>query len=310
MGGDENDPEAKARFSEFVKELAELGWTENRNLQIDIRWAGANADRARVYAKELVALQPDVLLAQATAPTAALQQETETIPIVFAGAADPIGAAWIARLPRPARNITGLLNLDMSMGGKWLQLLLEIAPGIKRAGAMFHPDPGTASYWTAAMFQPDPGTASYYIPSFEAAARSLDVEPTTAPVHSDAEIEAVITSLRRGPRGGLVVMSDSGFMLAHRAQIIMLAARNNIPAVYNDSVYVRDGGLLSYGTNRADITRRSASFVDRILKGEKPTNLPVRAPVNFEMALNARTAKALRLTVPSSILQLADEVIE
>jgi len=321
IGGDENDPEAKARFSEFLKELTELGWTDGRNLQIDIRWARANADRARMYAKELVALQPDVLLAQATAPTAALQQETKTIPIVFVGVSDPVGAAWFAGLPRPAENITGLLNLDVSMGGKWLQLLLEIAPGIKRAAAMFHPDAGTASYYTAAdagtapyytaaMFHHDPGPASYYIPSFEAAARSLDVEPITVPVQSDAEIEAAITSLGREPRGGLVVMPDSGFMLARRAQIIRLAARNKVPAVYNDSIYVKDGGLLSYGTNRADITRRSASLVDRILKVEKPTNVPVQAPVNFQMALNARTANALGLTVPQSILLLADEVIQ
>jgi putative ABC transport system substrate-binding protein len=207
------------------------------------------------------------------------------------------------------------------MGGKWLQLLLEIAPGIKRAAAMFHPDAGTASYYTAA----DAGTAPYipqqcfittqvrhhiiYLHS-SPAARSLGVEPITVPVQSDAEIEAAITSLGREPRGGLVVMPASGFMLARRAQIIRLAARNKVPAVYNDSIYVKDGGLLSYGTNRADITRRSASLVDRILKVEKPTNVPVQAPVNFQMALNARTADALGLTVPQSILLLADEVIQ
>jgi putative ABC transport system substrate-binding protein len=297
MGADENDPEAKARFSEFMKELAELGWTEGRNLQIDIRRAGANADRARVYAKELVALQPDVLVAQATAPTAALQQETKTIPIVFVGVSDPVAAAWAAGLSYPAGNITGLLNLNASMGGRWLELLLTIAPSIRRAAAMFHPDAA-------------PGTASYYVPSFEAAALSFEVEPTTAPVHSDAEIETAKTSLGREPQGGLVIMPDDGFMLGRRAQTILLAARNNVPAVYNDLVYVRDGGLLSYGINRADITPRSASFVDRILKGEKPTHPPERAPVNFQMALNVRTAKALGLTVPQSILLLADEVIQ
>jgi putative tryptophan/tyrosine transport system substrate-binding protein len=315
MGGDETDPEAEARFSEFMKELAELGWTDGRNLQIDIRRAGANADRARVYAKELVALEPDVLLAQTTGPTAALQQETKTIPIVFVGISDPIGAAWIAGLSSPAGNIGGLLNLDVSMGEKWLELLLEIAPGIKRAAAMFHPDASTAPYAASGFslssyVQDPPGTASYYIPSFEAAARLLGVEPITAPVHSDVEIEMAITALGREPRGGLVVMPDSGFMLVHRAQIIRLAAQNNVPAVYNDSVYVRDGGLLSYGTNRADITRRSASFVDRILKGEKPTNASVQAPVNFQMALNVTTAKALGLTVPPTILLLANEVIQ
>src|SRR6516165_9116227 len=185
MGADENDPEAKARFSEFMKELTELGWTDGRNLQVDIRRAGANADRARVYAKELVALEPDVLLAQMTGPTAALQQETKTIPIIFMGVSDPIGAAWLAGLSRPAGNITGLLNLDVSMGGKWLRLLLEIAPGIKRAAAMFHPDastaPTTASGFSLSSYVPT-GTASYYIPSFEAAARSLGVEPITAPI--------------------------------------------------------------------------------------------------------------------------------
>ena len=175
MGAVENDPEAKARFSEFMKELAELGWTDGRNLQIDIRRAGANADRARVYAKELVALQPDVLVAQATAPTAALQQETKTIPIVFVGVSDPVAAAWAAGLSYPAGNITGLLNLNASMGGRWLELLLTIAPSIRRAAAMFHPDAA-------------PGTASYYVPSFEAAA-PFEVEPITAPVYSDAEIE-------------------------------------------------------------------------------------------------------------------------
>jgi putative tryptophan/tyrosine transport system substrate-binding protein len=226
------------------------------------------------------------------------------------GVSDPIGAAWVAGLSRPAGNITGLLNLDVSMGEKWLELLLEIAPDIKRAAAMFHPDAlYSASGFSLSSYVPT-GIASYYIPSFEAAARSLGVEPITAPVYSGAEIEAAITSLGREPRGGLVVMPNNGFMLTRRAQIIRLAARNNVPAIYNDSVYVRGGGLLCYGTNRADITRRSASFVDRILKGEKPTNAPVKAPVNFQMALNARTAKALGLTVPPSILQLAEEVIE
>ena len=203
LGGDENDPERKARLSALTQGLADLGWTDGRNLQIDIRRAGANADRARVYAKELVALEPDVLLAQTTGPTAALQQETKTIPIVFVGISDPIGAAWLAGLSRPAGNITGLLNLDVSMGEKWLQLLLEIAPGIKRAAAMFHPDastaPNTAPGFSLSSYVPT-GTASYYIPSFEAAARSLGVEPITAPVYSDVGIEAAITSLGREPR--------------------------------------------------------------------------------------------------------------
>ena len=296
MAFDENDPEGKARLSGFTQGLAELGWTDGRNLRMDVRWAAGNVDRMRMFAKELVDLQPDVILAGATPATAALQRETRTIPIVFAIVADPVGAGFVASLPRPGGNITGFSNIEASMAGKWLELLTEIAPGVKRVAIMFNPD-------TA------PGGGSYYLPSFEAAARSLKVEPIVAPVHSDAEIETVITSLGREPGGGLVVMPD-GFMTIHRAPIILLAARNNVPAVYSNSVFARDGGLLSYGPDRVDIFRRSASYVDRILRGAKPADLPVQLPVKFEMAVNVKTAKALGLTVPQSILLRADEVIE
>jgi putative tryptophan/tyrosine transport system substrate-binding protein len=202
----------------------------------------------------------------------------------------------VAGLPRPRGNITGFINMEASMGGKWLQLLMEIAPGLKRAAIMFNPD-------TA------PGGGSYYLPAFEAAARSLKVEPIIASVHSDAEIETVIGSLAREPGGGLVFMPDN-FITLHRAPIVSLAARNNVPAVYFGSYFVRGGGLLSYGPDTVDIFRRSASYVDRILRGAKPADLPVQLPAKFEMAVNLKTAKALGLTVPQSILLSADEVIE
>jgi putative ABC transport system substrate-binding protein len=263
---------------------------------MDIRWAGADVDRMRMFAKELVGLQPEVILANGTPVTAALQRETRAIPIVFAPVADPVGSGFVAGLPRPGGNLTGFINLEASMAGKWLELLTEIAPGVKRVAMMFNPD-------TA------PGGGSYFRPAFEAAARSLKVEPIVASVDSDAEIETVMTSLGREPGGGLVVMAD-GFMLVHRAPIILLAAQNNVPAVYSLSVFARDGGLLSYGPDQTDIFRRSASYVDRILRGAKPADLPVQLPVKFEMALNAKTAKALGLAVPPSILLRADEVIE
>ena len=215
---------------------------------------------------------------------------------MFASVSDPIGDGFVASLPRPGGNITGFVDLEGSLAGQWLELLLEIAPGVKRASIVFNPDTS-------------PGRGSYFLPSFEAAARSLKVVPIIAPVHSEAEIETVLTSLGRDQEGGLVVPSDI-FMQRHRATIISLADKNHVPTVYNFSGYVRDGGLLSYGPNFADLYRRAASYVDRIFRGAKPAELPVQLPVNFVMSLNAKTAKALGLTVPQSILLRADEVIE
>jgi putative tryptophan/tyrosine transport system substrate-binding protein len=295
MGYDENDPEAKGWLSGFIHGLLELGWIDGRNVRMDVRWAAGNVDRMRLFAKELVNLQPDVILANSTPTTAALQRETRTTPIVFAGVPDPVGEGFVASLPRPGGNATGFINIEAGMGGKWLQLLTEITPGIKRVLFMFNPD--------------IPSGGPYRLPSFEAAARSLKVEPIPALVHSDDEIEKLITSLGREPGGGLVVNGDT-FTSTHRAPIILLAARNNIPAVYQQSVFVREGGLLSYGANLVDIYPRAAVYVDRILRGEKPADLPVQLPVKFEMAVNLKTAKALGLTVPQSILLSADEVIE
>jgi len=294
IGTDENDQEEKRRFSGFTQGLTELGWSDGRNLRMDIRWTTSNVDRIPMFAKEMVDLQPDVILADGTLVTAALLRETRTVPIVFVTVAEPVGNGFVASLPRPGGNITGFINQEAGMAGKWVELLTEIAPGVKRV---------------AMMFNPDTPTALYFLPSSEAAARSFKVEPITAPVHSDAEIEAIITSLGRQPGGGLVVMPDI-FTFAHRAPIIFLAAQNNVPVVYYQSVFARDGGLLSYGPDPVDIFHRSASYVDRILRGAKPADLPVQLPVKFEMAINAKTARALGLTVPQSILLRADEVIE
>jgi putative ABC transport system substrate-binding protein len=242
----------------------------------------------------LVGLQPDIIVTSLTPATVAIQRETRTIPIVFAGVSDPVASGLVARLDRPGGNITGFANFEASMGGKWLELLSEIAPGLKRA---------------ALMFNPDTSAAPAYMPSFETAARSLKVDLIIAPVHSDVEIETAIIALGREPGGGLFVTGDV-FTSVHRAPIIVAAARNNVPAVYTLSYFARDGGLLSYGVDLVDNTRRAASYVDRILRGAKPGDLPVQFPTKFEMAVNLKTAKALGLTVPQSILLRADEVIE
>ena len=294
--GYENDPVVNSLVSEFIQEFAKLGWTDGQNLRVDIRWAAGDVDRARMYAKELVGLRPEVILAHASVQTAALQQETRTIPIVFVDASDPVGSGFVTDLARPGGNITGFGNHEPSMGGKWLELLTEIAPSVKRVAAMFNPD--TARY-----------VASYFLPSFEVAARALKVEPITVRVHNEAEIEMAVTSLGREPGGGLVIMPDS-FMLVHRAPIAFLAARSNVPAIYWTSIIARDGGLLSYGASIADLFRRAAPYVDRILRGAKPADLPAQMPTKFEMAVNLKTAKALGLAVPQSILLRADEVIQ
>jgi putative ABC transport system substrate-binding protein len=255
MYQDENDPEATVRFSGFVQELLDLGWTVGRNLRMDVRWAASSVDRMSMFAKELVSLQPAVILVNSTPGTAALQRETRTIPIVFVGLADPVGEGFVTGLPHPGGNLTGLINVEPRMVSKWLQLLTDIAPGVNRAAIIFNPD--AAPY------------SRYYLPIFDLAARSLKVEPIAAPVYSDAEIETVITSLGNSPGGGLVAPSDS-WMAVRRRSIILLATRNNVPAIYSQTVYVRDGGLLSYGPDYRDMYRRAAPYVDRMLPGGKP----------------------------------------
>jgi putative ABC transport system substrate-binding protein len=289
---DENDPEGKVRYSAFIQALAGFGWTDGRNVRIDARWGRGDYNRIRALAQELVGLQPEIILTSGTPSTVAVQRETRTIPVVFANVADPVASGLIERLDRPSGNVTGFAVFEASLGGKWLELLSEIAPGLKRA---------------VIIFNSDLSPVSVYMPSFETAARSLNVALITAPVHSDAEIETAITALGREPGGGLVVL---GFQVAQRVPIILAAARNNVPAVYNVSAYARDGGLLSYGPDQVDIMRRAASYVDRILRGAKPGDLPVQLPTKFEMVVNRKTATALGRAVPPSILLRADEVIE
>jgi putative ABC transport system substrate-binding protein len=292
--GDENDPGVKAYLFAFTQALAGLGWTDGRNVRMDLRWWGDDTNRIRGLAQELVGLQPDIILAANTPTTVALQQETRTIPIVFANVGDPVALGIVPRLNQPGGNTTGFALYEATLGGKWLELLSEIAPGLKRAAIMFNPD-------TAPL--------SSFMPSFETAAAALKVMPIPAPVHSDAEIETAIIALGREPGGGLVVMPDL-FTTVHRAAIILAAARNNVPAVYWRSAFAWDGGLLSYGVDLVDIIRRAASYVDRILRGEKPGDLPVQFPTKFEMVVNRKTATALGLAIPPSIMLRADEVIE
>jgi putative ABC transport system substrate-binding protein len=285
---------AKTYVSAFTQALADLGWSDGRNVRMELRWRGGDINRIRAFAQQLVGLQPDIILTGGTPATAALQLETRTIPIVFAGTGDPVASGIVPGLNQLRGNVTGFANLEASLGGKWLELLSEIAPGLKRA---------------AIMFNPDMITASLYLPSFETAARSLKVAQIIAPVHDDVEIETVIIALGREPGGGLVVMPDA-FMVSHRAPIISAAARNNVPVVYAFSFFARDGGLLSYGVDQVDLFRRAASYVDRILRGAKPAELPVQLPTKFEMVVNLRTAKALGLAVPPTIMLRATEVIE
>jgi putative ABC transport system substrate-binding protein len=291
---DETDPLWKTRFSAFTQALADLGWTVGRNVRIDLRWAGGDANRIRALAQELVALQPDIILVTGTQATAAVQRETPALPIVFVNLSDPVASSIVSRLDRPSGNITGFVSYEATLGGKWLELLSEIAPGLKRVAFLFNPD-------TAPVLA--------FMPSLETAARSLKLAPIMAPVHSDVEIEAAIIALGREPGGGLVLVPD-GVLQVHRAPILSAAARNNVPAVYNLSDFARDGGLLSYGPDLLDLFRRAASYVDRILRGEKPGDLPVQFPTKFEMVLNLKTAKALGLAAPPSIMLRATEVIE
>jgi putative ABC transport system substrate-binding protein len=294
LSGGENDPVRKTYVSAFTQALATLGWTDGRNVRMDLRWHGGDINRIQLLAHELAGLHPDIILAQGVQETAGLQRASPTIPIVFATVGDPVASGLVPKLNQPGGNITGFAILEASLGGKWLELLSEIAPGLKRA---------------AIMFNPDTAPVSTYMPSFETAARSLKIVPIIAPVHRDVEIEAAITDLGGESGGGLVVMPDI-FILAHRVPIMLAAARNNVPAVYPVSYFAREGGLLSYGVDLVDNYRRAASYVDRILRGEKPGDLPVQFPTKFEMAVNLKTAKALGFAVPPSIMLRADEIIE
>ena len=295
MGYAENDPEAQTRLAAFKQALLALGWGEGRNLRIDLRWTAGDIDRASTFAKELVAVHPEVILANTTPVTAALQRETKTIPIVFAIVSDPVGAGFVESLPRPGGNITGFINLEPTIGGKWLEVLKEIAPRVTRVAVMFNPQ--TAPY------------AEFYLQSLEAAATKLGVNPFTSHVRREADIEEVISELGREPDSGLIAMTD-GFMTVHRKAIVELTMRHKVPLMCFFSNVPREGGLISYGIDITDIFRRTASYIDRILRGTKPAELPVQLPTKFELVINLKTAKALGLTVPPSLLARADEIIE
>jgi putative tryptophan/tyrosine transport system substrate-binding protein len=294
---DEKDPEGKAQLAGFVQRLAELGWSEGYNLRLEIRWGAGNVDQIRTLARELVASRPDVILAASTPATAALHRETQTIPIVFVVVSDPVGEGFVASLARPGGNITGFLHSESGIGAKMLQLLDQIAPGLKRVATLFNPD-------TA------PGGGTYYLHDLETAAQSFHIEHIAARARSDAEIGTVITSLGAQPGGGLIVLPDP-FMFSREKTVVSFAARTNVPAIYPwKFVVTKHDGLLSYGPDLTDIYRRGASYVDKVLRGVKPADLPVQVPIKFEMVINLKTAKALGITVPPSLLATADEVIE
>jgi putative ABC transport system substrate-binding protein len=293
----ESDPEAQAWYAAFREGLQKLGWTEGHNIRIDTRWAAADdAGSMRGFAKELVALQPDLIVSGTTTTTAALLQYTRTISIVFVLVSDPVGSGFVASFSRPGGNATGFNVSEQTLAGKWLELLKYIAPHVARVAMLFNPV-------SAAAF------AEYWLTPFKAAAPSFGVEAIAAPVRDRSELEPVIAAQAREPNAGLIAMPDS-FTDTHRAEITSLAARYRLPAVYPFRLFVEAGGLLSYGLDRSDNFRRAATYVDRILKGEKPSELPVQAPVKFDLVINLKTAKALGLEVPPTLLARADEVIE
>jgi putative ABC transport system substrate-binding protein len=293
VGLAEDDPEGKARLAAFRQGLERLGWSEGRNVRIDYRYAPASAG-AQMLAKELVALQPDAIFAQGTPLTAALQRESRAIPVVFVGVSDPISSGLIASLPRPGGNFTGMLLYEASTTGKWLAMLKEMVPGLARAALVASPK--TIPY-------------DYFLRVAESAAPSLGIELVPGRVENAADIERAIESFARGPSGGLVLPPDTTTVV-HRDLIIALTARHRLPAVYAFRVFVAAGGLMSYGTDYVDLFRQAASYVNRILRGTKPADLPVQAPIRYETAINLKTAKALGLTVPPGLLVAADEVIE
>jgi putative ABC transport system substrate-binding protein len=296
IGQAESDRQGQAFVAAFRDELRKLGWIDGGNIRIDTRWATAGDAEARQrFAKELVALQPDLVLSHGTPTTATLLQQTRTIPIVFAAVSDPIGSGFVASFPRPGGNVTGFMNMEPTMAGKWIEVLKEIAPRVVRVALLFNP--ATAPY------------AENWLNPFKAAAASFGVQAIAAPVHDTPELESALAALAGEPSGGLIVMPDT-FTTARRAEIAATAARHRLPAVYPFRYFVEFGGLLSYGSDLVHDFRRSATYADRILKGAKPGELPVQAPVKFELVINLKTAKALGLTIPDSLLARADEVIE
>ena len=290
-----NDPEGQARLTALKEGLQDLGWTDGRNIQIETRFGGGDADRIRAQAAELVALAPDVLVGQGTPVVQALRHATSSIPIVVAAVNDPVKQGFVSSLAHPGGNITGFMFIDFQMVGKWLEMLKEAAPSVTRAVLMFSPDTSPHYY--------------VYLRTFEAMRRSVAVEVTAAPVRDTDEVQEAVAKLEREPGGGLIVAGDA-FTIVHYQLFIRLAQQYRVPAVYSFRTYVAQGALMSYGPDPYDLFRRSASYVDHILKGAKPADLPVQQPTKFELAINLKTAKALGLQIPDKLLALADEVIE
>jgi putative ABC transport system substrate-binding protein len=289
----ENDPEGQARVAAFQQALQQLGWIENRNVRFDIRWGAGNQERYRQYAAELVALSPDVILAAATSVLPWLLQATRTIPVVFTQVTDPVGAGYVKSLARPGGNATGFANFDFNLSGKWLELLKEVSPGVTRVAVVRNPSASS-------------GIAQFA--TIQAMAPSLGVTVRPIDVTGADDIEGAIATFAREPNSGLIVLI--GAVSAHRGPILALAARHRLPAIYPFRYFVTDGGLLSYGPDSVDPYRRAAEYVDRVLKGEKPTDLPVQVATRYQLVINLKTAKALGLAVPPTLLARADEVIE
>jgi putative ABC transport system substrate-binding protein len=290
----QDDPESKPRVAAFVGGLQQLGWTVGRNIEIEIRWGAADKTRSRQYAAELAALAPDVILAVASEATAAIREVTRTLPIVFVGVSDPVGAGYVASLARPGGNATGFSFVEYGTGGKWLELLKEVAPRVTRA---------------AVLRDPSVPAGIGQLGAIQSVAASLGVETSPIDVRNASEIERAITDFARTPNGGLIVVTGPA-ALPNRNLIITLAARHGLPAVYFQRAFVNAGGLISYGPDAITPYRQAADYVSRILKGEKPADLPVQAPTKYELAINLKTARVLGLTVPPSLLARADEVIE
>ena len=295
IGFAETDPAVQSWLAAFRGALAKLGWTEGSNLRIEVRWTGYDPDRIKTFAKELVDLRPDAILSVTTPVTGALVRETQTIPIVIVTVADPVSSGFVTNLGRPGGNVTGFALYEPSMGGKWLEWLKRIAPGVTRVALLFNP----------ATTVP----VKFYMSSIEAAASSFAIQASTAPVHAKDEIEGVIAALAGNPGAGLIVMPDL-FNTINRDSIIAMAARYRVPAVYFFRSFAVSGGLISYGPDFAPQYPRAAEYIDRILKGEKPGDLPIQMPVNVPLLINLKTANALGLDVPLRLLNAADEVIE
>jgi putative tryptophan/tyrosine transport system substrate-binding protein len=291
----EGDQDGQSALAAFRKELRKLGWIEGRNIEIDIRWAAGDVELMKRFAKELVAFQPDLILTSSTPAAAAMLQQTHTIPVVFVIVADPVGSGFVASLPRPGGNATGFTPIVRSLGSKWVELLKEIAPQITRVALLFNPP--TATFIEG------------YLDPFKAAAASVGAEAIVTPVNDMPDLASLITTQAHEPSAGLVVIPDA-FTTRHRAEITALAARYHIPAIYWSRSFTEVGGLISYGPYIVDEYRRAALYADRILKGSKPSELPVQAPVKFELVVNRQTAKTLGLDVPPSLLTAADDVID